>query len=198
MMLWLRLAMPCLCLLVVYSMALAQSPEGWDRYLDRYRGPYRGQVIDAETKAPLAGAVFVALWRRDRVYPFQIVTENYAVREIVTDPEGRFLLEARDVEEGAPRRTHRPEFLIFVPGYGAFPRFQRSPTGFLGDVFEGAGTTVQLPRLESREERRKHLFTFGPHSFSENPFKDLPQLMRTLNEERTAIGLSPYSPPEKQ
>lgn len=197
MMLSLRVAASCLCLLAVCSMALAQNPEGWDRHLDRYRGPYRGQVIDADTKAPLAGAVFVALWRRDRVYPFHIVTENYAVRETVTDPDGRFLLGARDVEEGAPRRTHRPEFLIFVPGYGSFPRFQRSPTGFLGDVFEGAGTTVELPRLEGRETRRKHLFTFGPNSFSEAPFQDLPQLMRTLNEERIAIGLSPYSPPEK-
>lgn len=196
--LWLRLALPCLCLLAVCSMALAQSPEGWDRYLDKYRGPYRGQVIDADTKTPLAGAVFVALWRRDRVYPFHIVSENYAVRETVTDPDGRFLLGARDVEDGAPRRTHRPEFLIFVPGYGSFPRFQKSPTGFLGGVFEGAGTTVELPRLEGREERRKNLSTFGPHRFSENPFRDLPQLMRTLNQERTAIGLSPYSPAEKE
>jgi hypothetical protein len=196
--LWLRVAAPCLCLLAVCATALAQSPEGWDRYLDRYRGPYRGQVIDADTKAPLAGAVFVALWRRDRVYPFHIVTENYSVRETVSDPDGRFFLDARDVEDGAPRRTRRPEFLIFVPGYGSFPRSQRSPTGFLGGALEGAGTTVELPRLEGRETRRKHLLTFGPHSFSENPFRDLPQLMRALNQERIAIGLNPYSPPEME
>jgi hypothetical protein len=198
MMLWGRATVSCLCLLVASSIALAQSPEGWDRYLDRYRGPYRGQVIDADTKTPLVGAVFVALWRRDRVYPLHIVSENYAVRETVTDQDGRFLLRARDVEEGAPRRTHRPEFLIFVPGYGSFPRFQKSPTGFLGDVFEGAGTTVELARLEGREERRKSLSTSSPHRFSENPFKDLPQLMRTLNQERIAIGLSPYSPAETE
>jgi len=198
MMRWLRLALPCLCLLAVCSMALAQSPEGWDRYLDKYRGPYRGEVIDAETKAPLAGAVFVALWRRDRVYPFHIVTENYAVRETVADPEGRFLLEARDVEERAPRRTHRPEFLIFVPGYGSFPRFQRLPTGFLGGVFEGAGTTVELPRHQGREERRKNLDSIHPYSISDTPFKDIPQLMRRVNEESIAVGLSSYPPPENR
>jgi hypothetical protein len=195
--LWLRLALPCLCLLVVCSIALAQSPEGWDRYLDRYRGQYRGQVIDADTKAPLAGAVFVALWRRDRVYPFHIVTENYAVREVVTDSYGCFLLDARDVEEGAPRRTRRPEFLIFLPGYGSFPSLQKAPTGFLGNVFEESGTTVELARLGGREERRKHLLRIGPHSFSEAPFKDLPALMRKINEESTAIGVSPYPIPEK-
>jgi len=195
---WLRVATLCLCLLAACSMALAQSPEGWDRYLDRYRGPYRGQVIDADTKTPLAGAVFVALWRRDRVYPFHIVTENYAVREIVTDSDGRFLLDPKDVEEGAPRRTRRPEFLIFLPGYGSFPSLQKAPTGFLGNVFEESGTTVELARLGGREERRKHLLRIGPHSFSEAPFKDLPELMRKINEESIAIGVSPYPTPEKQ
>ena len=116
---WFRTVMVCSWMLLVCAgSAGAQGAEGWDRYLDRPRGPYRGQVLDAETKAPLAGAVVVALWRRDRVYPFHITTEHYAVRETITDSEGRFSLDAKDVEEGAPRRTRRPEFLIFLPGYG--------------------------------------------------------------------------------
>ena len=196
--LWPRVAVPCLYLIAVCTMALAQSPEGWDRYLDRYRGPYRGQVIDADTKAPLAGAVFVALWRRDHIYPLHIVTENYAVRETVTSSEGRFVLEARDIEEGAPRRIRRPEFLIFLPGYGSYPGFQKAPTGFTGGIFEGDGMTVLLPRMEGREERRRHLLMIGPHSFSDTPFKDLPSLMQKINEESLAIGASPYPPPEKQ
>jgi hypothetical protein len=195
--LWLRITALCSCLLVACSLAWGQSPEGWDRYLDRPRGPYRGQVIDADTKAPLAGAVLVALWRRDRTYPLHIVTENYAVREVVADSEGRFLLDAREVEEGAPRRTRRPEFLIFFPGYGSFPGYQRAPTGFTGGIFEGTGATVELPRLEGREERRRHLLTIGPHSFSDTPFKDLPNLMRGINEESTAIGVSPIPQPMK-
>ena len=196
--LWLRMPAPCLGLLAVCSVALAQSPEGWDRYLDKYRGPYRGQVIDADTKAPLAGAVFVALWRRDRVYPLHITSEKYAVREIATDSHGRFHMDARDVEEGAPRRTHRPEFLIFVPGYGSFPRFQKAPRGFIGGVFEGAGTTVELPRLEGREERRKNLDAINPYSISDTPLKDIPQLIHKVNEESIAVGLSPYPPPENR
>lgn len=195
---WLRMTAPCLWLLAVCSMALAQSPEGWDRYLDRYRGPYRGLVIDADTKAPLAGAVFVALWRRDRVHPLHITSENYAVREIMTDSHGLFHMDARDVEEGAPRRTHRPEFFIFVPGYGSFPRFQKAPRGFIGGVFEGAGTTVELARLEGREERRKNLDAINPYSISDTPFKDIPQLTRKVNEESIAVGLSPYPPQENR
>ena len=195
---WFRtLAVCSLLLLVCAASAEAQGAEGWDRYLDRPRGPYRGQVLDAETKAPLAGAVVVALWLRDRIYPFHITTEHYAVRETVTDSEGRFLLEVKDIEEGAPTRARRPEFLIFVPGYGAFPYLQRSPTGFLGDLFERGGTTVELPHLLEREDRRRNLRNVGPHSLSERPHRDLPKLMAAMAAERLAVGLSPYPPPEE-
>jgi hypothetical protein len=150
-------------------------------------------VIDAGTKAPLAGAVVMALWRLNRVYPFHAVAENYAVRETVTDADGRFVLDAKDVEEGAPSRTYHPEFLIFQPGYGSFPKGHVSPRGFIGGIFEQPGAIVELPRLGGREERREHLGRFGPHSYSDKPFRDLPELMRRINIERLAIGLEPYS-----
>jgi hypothetical protein len=195
---WLRTLPVCFWLLLVCAASAgAQGAEGWDRYLDRPHGPYRGQVLDAETKAPLVGAVVVALWLRDRIYPFHITTEHYAVRETTTDSEGRFLLEVKDIEEGAPTRARRPEFLIFVPGYGVFPYSQRSPTGFLGEIFERDGTTVELPRLVEREDRRRNLRSVGPHSLSETPHRDLPKLMEAIDAERLALGLSPYPPPEK-
>ena len=97
MMTWLRLVVVCGVLVVADPPAWSQDTELWDRYLDRPRGPYQGQVVDAETKAPLAGAVVVALWWRNRVYPFHSVAEHYAVRETVTDAEGRFFLDAKDV-----------------------------------------------------------------------------------------------------
>jgi hypothetical protein len=192
---WLRVVVLCCALIMGGPLAAwSQEAERWDRYLDRPRGPYRGQVIDAETKAPLVGAVVVALWWRNRVYPFHSVAEHYAVRETVTDAEGRFLLDAKDVEEGAPRRTYHPEFLIFQPGYGSYPKKYVSPRGFTGGIFERPDTVVELPRLADREDRRKHLWQFGPHSYSDKPFRDLPELMRRINTERIAIGLEPYSP----
>jgi hypothetical protein len=194
---WVRLVVVlCGVLVVVGAPTLAQDVERWDRYLDRPRGPYQGQVVDAETKAPLVGAVVVALWWRNRVYPFHSVAEHYAVRETVTDSEGRFLLDAKDVEEGAPRRTYHPEFLIFQPGYGSYPRKHVSPRGFTGGIFERSGTVVELPRLVDREERRKHLFLFDPHSYSDMPFRDLPELVRRFNAERVKIGMEPLPPPE--
>jgi hypothetical protein len=189
---WLRMTAPCVCLLAVCSMALAQSPERWDRYLDRYRGPYRGQVIDADTKAPPAGAVVVAAWARDRIYPFHSVNERYAVREVLVNLDGQFVIDARDIEEHAPRRTLRPEFTIFLPGYGSFPSFQKAPTGFFGDVFEREGTIVELPRLGTRKERLDSLRAADPYNLSEDPFKEIPRHTESFNQERTALGLEPY------
>jgi len=191
---WVRLVPLCGVLLLAGPSAWPQDVERWDRYLDRPRGPYRGQVVDAETKAPLAGAVVVVHWLRDRLYPVHMVAENYAVRETVTDSKGRFFLGVRDVEEDAPPRTRRPAFLIFIPGYGSYPHGHVSPTGFTGGIFERPGAIVELPRLVHQEERRKRLRSFGPHSYSDKPFQDLPEFMRRINAERVAIGLEPYSP----
>ncbi len=195
---WPRVVALGVCLAAAPALVSAQRPEGWDRYLDRYRGPYRGQVVDADTKAPLVGAVLVALWRRDRVYPFHLASENYAVREVVTDSEGRFLLEAKEIEEGAGRRLRHPEFLIFQPGYGPFPFRHKAPIGFLGGIFEGAGSTIELPRIEGQEDRRRSLRDIDPHSFSEEPFKELPVLMKKFNAERASVGFSPFPDLERR
>jgi hypothetical protein len=164
-----RAVVACLGVLVICASASAQMPEGWDRLLGPNRGrPYQGLIRDSDTKRPLSGVVIVALWRRERVYPLQVNTERYAVRETVTDSTGRFLMEVKDIEEGAPRRTRKPEFLAFLPG------------------------------LRSNQDRLNNLSSFGPHSFSDRPHRDLPQLMRAIDEERVALGLQPYPTQEKE
>jgi hypothetical protein len=122
--------------------------------------------------------------------------EPYAVREVLTSADGGFLVDSKEIEERAPRRTLHPRFLIFLPGYGSFPLLQKAPTGFIGGVFEGTGTVVELPRLGSREERRRYLLWITPNSFTDKPFKELPELMKRINEERVSIGLTPHVPPE--
>ena len=170
---WVRVVLSCGALMMAgLPAAWPEESELRDRYLGRPRGPYRAQVVDAQTKAPLVGAVVVALWRRDRVYPVHAVSEMYAVRETVTDGDGRFVLDAKDVEAGAPRQTYHPEFIIFLPEYGSYPWYQVAPTGFTGGIFEGSGTVVELRRLEGREARRIHLRRFDPYGYSETPFKD--------------------------
>jgi hypothetical protein len=186
------------CVLAMAVAAAAQSTELRERYLGKPRGPYRGRVIDAETRAPIVGAVVVAHWYRDRVGPFHSVMEHYAVREVLTDADGLFVIDAKQIEEGAPKRTLHPRFLIFMPGYGSFPILQKAPTGFTGGMFEGVGVVVELPRLESPEERRRHLLRVNPMNFANEPFTEAPELMKKIDEERVSIGLTPALPKGKR
>jgi hypothetical protein len=58
-------------------------------------GPWRGQVVDAETNQPLAGVVVLAIW--DKISPSFIHPQRdfHDVDELVTDAEGRFVVPAR-------------------------------------------------------------------------------------------------------
>ena len=165
----------------------------WQRYLQGYHGPYRGQVIDAETKQPLAGAVVVARWDRDVAQIIQSTAYLYEVCEVLTDGNGAFALHAEEIERHAPPRTLRPIFLIFRPGYGSYPRYHRAPQGFLGGIFEGAGATVELPRLRTREERLEVIGGLPPLLV---PGEEVPNLIRLMNIERVNLGLQPVGPPK--
>lgn len=168
-----------------------EPPPGY--YLERPRGPYRGRVIDAETRRPIAGAVVVARWTREIIRLLQMPTVGHAVRETLTDADGAWVIGGRDVEEAAPPRLHPPHFVIFVPGYGAFPHAHTAPRGRMPDIFEGAGATVELPPLRTREDRVKLLLQIYPRGLSQDPFRELPELMRRLNEESMNLGLQPFS-----
>lgn len=170
----------------------------WQRYLQGYHGPYRGRVIDAETKQPLAGAVVVARWDRDIAQIVQSTAYLYEVCEVLTDANGEFVLQAEDVERHPPPRTLRPIFVIFFPGYRAYPFVQQTLQGVTGGNFEGAGATVEMPPLKTREERRKNIQRIYPHGLSDAPFTDLPNFMRLVNSESVSVGLQPYQPQKRR
>jgi len=170
-----------------------------DEYLGgKTLGPYVGQVVDAETRAPIEGAVVVASWWRDRVWPGATISERYAAREVLTDREGRFVLDATQLEEYAPGGTLHPRFTVFFPGYAAFPPrigstgIAFSKGGFLTGDFSPRGALIGLPRIKTQAERRDHVTTLNPFSLSQRPFRELPEFMRLINRESTSVGLEPY------
>jgi len=170
-----------------------EAPEG--RYLEGMtHGPYRGRVVDAETKQPLAGAVVLAVWMQDRVYPLHTPTVRYAVRETATDADGRFLIDAKALEERAPRRTLHPSFKVFLPGYAAYGTSGFPDRTFRQGEFSGQGATIGLGRLETPEERVRQLRGASPYNFSENPFETIPRFVQAINRESVQLGLQPYSP----
>ena len=181
-----------LLMLTWCAVAVSQTGQPLERYLNGHRGPYRGRVLDAETGKPLAGVVVVAVWRRDRIMPLHSRSEHYAAREVLTNADGEFVIDAEDVERNAPKRTWHPFFTIFLPSYGRYRSPASTRTTVTQRFFEGPGTTVELPRLNTKDERRMHLRTLSPYGLSETPFIEIPEFMRLVNQESVTLGLEPY------
>ena len=171
--------------------AAAQTEDG-ERYVNGKKGTYRGRVLDAESGNPLAGVVVVAVWRRDRVLPLGSRSEHYAAREALTNENGEWVIEANDVERSAPRRTWRPFFTIFLPGYGRPRNVPGTPVTPPYTFYEGTGHAVEMARLNSKDERRDYLFSVDPYLLSETPFTEIPEFTRLFNQERVSLGLGPY------
>lgn len=117
------------------------GPEQW--------GPFRGQVVDAETGMPLAGAHVMVTWIRE---PPSLHYSQwfYDAQETVTDGEGRFEI---------PRQTHLVTAFVIKPGLGFFA------PGYLIQSHEVTPpdgrayvdpTVVKMRPLKTREERCKY------------------------------------------
>ena len=117
------------------------GPEQW--------GPFRGQVVDAETGRPISGANVMVTWIRE---PPSLHYSQwfYDAQETVTDTDGRFEI---------PRRTHfltafvnKPSLGFFAPGYVIL---SEEVTPANGRAYVDP-TVAQMRPLNTREERCRH------------------------------------------
>lgn len=169
-------------------------------------GPWKGKIIDIETKEPLEGAVVLAVWERVYRTPAGPNSYFYDAKEVVTDKEGRFEIQAYTPINLLPIISYMrgPYFTFFKPGYLSLSRYnygafflegtKEAPVELpeMGKVFRLAPGIIELPRLKTKEERLDKL------PGSSNPFDDHGEkkrnYMRLLNAERIELGLDPVRP----
>jgi len=150
-------------------------------------GPWRAQIVDAETKHPLEGVVILAVWTRN-VRTFGGPSGEYHdSQEVLTDKEGRFTIAARSFFSLNPLVFFRgPHFLIFKPGYGR----ALWPGGKQREIWpeeKPDDIIIELPRLRTLEERKGYLGKVGV-GFSTVPPEKTPLLEKAIKEERKAMG----------
>ncbi|MFH0811688.1 MAG: hypothetical protein V2A69_02460 [Pseudomonadota bacterium] len=165
-------------------------------------GPWKGKIIDAETKEPIEGAVVLAVWQKIYASPTGNHSYFFDAIETLTNREGRFFIKEFEAINILPvlRRLDGPWFTIFKPGYTPFGAnydyfhkyFPNSPLKVdrhtLTELFK-KGVTVELLRLKTREERLMSLSRADP--LGAVPDDKMPTLMDLINLERKELGLDP-------
>lgn len=151
-------------------------------------GPYKGRVIDAETKEPIVGAVVLVYWNRESPLSLHNWAESFlAAEEVLTDEKGEFVVGKSPPGSWIPgTRVSRAYITIFYPGYGSFPLYQVRPSSRLdldqlNELLEKFAV-IELPRLKTREERRKALV--NPVTV---PDENKPNLLQLLDLEYSRL-----------
>lgn len=164
-------------------------------------GPWKGQIIDIESKEPLEGAVVLAVWDRNYRTPTGAMSSFYEAKEVLTDKEGRFEIPSYTPINFLPIISYmrEPLFTIFKPGYGSLQMtLGKYLTGESGiEPYEGklpisgymirvSPGVIELQRLKTREERLRLLLI--PPSI---PDDKMPKLIESINKEAISLGLQP-------
>lgn len=176
-----RFAVILVFLLLLLS-GVGMAKAGWLVYTG---GPYRGQVLDAETRQPLEGAVVLFQWDR-HVYggPGGPVTFFLEAKEVLTDKEGRFHVPWFIGTSLNPLSVVlEPTWFVYYPGYTSGQVVVTPPAGV---VLEDP-TVILKRRLVGREERLRAVDVL-PGGV---PDEAMPNLVRLVNIERVALGLQP-------
>lgn len=153
-------------------------------------GPWKGKIIDIETKEPLEGAVVVAYWYRVWRTPAGGIPDVYEIKEVLTNKEGKFKIPSYSLINLLPILSYirGPEFIIFKPGYLSLSgrylgeNVIDNPTEFKidGKIYRLAPGSIELPKLKTREERRME--TVSPIG-EKSDWRKQKQLIKLLRED---------------
>ncbi|MBI5099610.1 MAG: hypothetical protein HZB30_10275 [Nitrospirae bacterium] len=159
-------------------------------------GPWKGRIIDIETKEPLEGAVVVAVWERVWKTPAGGVADFYEIKEVLTNQEGNYEMPSYTPINLLPILSYirGPEFTIFKPGYLSLSgrhldenvidnsaEFKRDEK-----LYRLAPGIIELPKLKTREER---LMAMPGPIGEDSGYKKQKLFIQLLNEENKNLGL---------
>jgi hypothetical protein len=125
-------------------------------------GPFAGQVLDADSQTPIAGAVVSASWHFQRGVG-NSAPEARRVQETTTDVDGRYRVPSlRDLPSGMSTRLSNLTVVVYKKGYAAY-RHDRSFTagGTRHSNFAQLDAQVALSRWSPELSRARHLLFIG-------------------------------------
>jgi hypothetical protein len=165
-------------------------------------GPWKAQVVDAETKKPLDDVVVIAVWSTYRTQTEGPGAFGYVdSEEVVTGNDGRFIIAAKDFTNSTILVFDEPEFYLFKPGYGQW-RFQgeeqwlkldpperRKHYAEAGRQLADQGGMIELLPLKSQQERLQFYQSprSGPYGYV--PLEKMKRWRQADETERKYLGI---------
>lgn len=154
-------------------------------------GPYRGRVLDADTKQPITGAAVLAVWWKRSPGPGHPIISFYDAQETVTDNDGNFTIPGISGGSLNPlARMEDPLFTIFKPEYEAYG--DRRPARPANQET----ALIELRLLPTRQAGIRNLDRL--FVASDVPEAKYSNLIRLINIERVRLGLRPTGPPTEK
>ena len=124
-----------------------------------YLSPFKGKVIDADTKKPIEGAVVLVVYRREVLSIAGSNTYPADAQETLVDSNGEFKIPWRIRWFGKAKRWPEANVIIFKPGYGRFPGHERSEAVGENKSWPSPRKYIgyEIPELKTFRERKKIL-----------------------------------------
>jgi hypothetical protein len=113
--------------------------------------PMTGTIIDAETKAPIEGAVVLVEWTKTKGIGFTY-TESYKVAETLSDKEGKFKLPGC-----VCIATEDPDITIYKKGYVAWNNQYIYPNYAKRTNVVWGANNYELVMFKPTESHDKHI-----------------------------------------
>lgn len=159
-------------------------------FLVSYESPYKGRVIDAETKQPIEGVVVLGVWYSESPTIAGVVGKYFDAKETVTDKTGEFELSGQGLRVFS--NLSGMHVLIFKAGYkyigmGPWESFKLDPMFENEIAWEGNKVIVSLRKL-TKEERNSSI-TFPSTPTGEAPLNKIRLMLKEINREATERGL---------
>jgi len=160
---------------------LAATSRGSEALVNQW-GPFKGQVVDAETAKPIPGAIFFAIWMRIIPTPIHAGEKFNDARFAVADSDGRFEIPRR-TPPMFPSLVETVYLACVAPGYKPLDGTGVVPPPLI----------LRLTRFQTTEKER-HL---GGNGYSANigliPHDRRAEFERAINEKRHEVNLPPIS-----
>ena len=188
----------------VMLLVVAAVVAGWVQSVQA-NGPWKAQIVDAETGRPLEGVVVLAVWTARSAGQIHPRDEFHDVDELVSDADGRIVIPARgETIPSQPRAVLLgPRILMFKAGYGRWgfseieTRRAELKDAYARDEafdrewakFATEGVVVVLPSLKTAQQRLQFIDSVD---CCPAPEPRIPRFVDAVSSERTSLGYAPY------